>query len=321
MFPELFKIPFTDLTIKSYGTMMVIGFLLAVFLIRRLSRNITPNATLITNAALYALIGGIFGARLFYVIHYFDQFRGNLLSAFAIWRGGLELLGGLLAIVVIFVYLRWHKLPVRRYLDILAIGIMLALSFGRIGCFLNGCCFGAPTDLPFGVQFPYGSFAYHSQIEPDLARNRTEPLLELPKDFFEFYYENGILLSALLPYEDLTAEQKQMVSSGQYQCLSVHPTQLYSSAAGGLWCVILYFFWRKGQKTNNAKKGKGIFKSGCTFGLMFILYGFGRFFIEFLRDDNPIGFDGLTISQNISIALVVLGAVLMIIFARTKELS
>ncbi|MCK4914129.1 MAG: prolipoprotein diacylglyceryl transferase [Planctomycetes bacterium] len=319
MFPELFKIPFTDLTIKSYGTMMVIGFLLAVFLIRRLSRNITPNATLITNAALYALIGGIFGARLFYVIHYFDQFRGNLLSAFAIWRGGLELLGGLLAIVVIFFYLRRHKLPVRRYIDILAIGIMLALSFGRIGCFLNGCCFGKPTDLSCGVQFPYGSFAYHSQIEPDLARNRPEPLLELPKDFFGYSYKDGVLSSGLLPYEDLTAEQKQMVSSGQYQCLPVHPTQLYSSAAGGLWCVILYFFWRRGQKINDVKKINGIFKSGCTFGLMFILYGLGRFFIEFLRDDNPIEFDGITISQNISIALVVLGIVLMIIFGKMKQ--
>ncbi len=65
MFPELFEIPFTPLTVKSYGLMMVIGFLAAVSLIRHLSRNITPDPQLITNAALYSLIGGVVGARLF----------------------------------------------------------------------------------------------------------------------------------------------------------------------------------------------------------------------------------------------------------------
>ena len=59
MHPELFKIPFTPLTVQSYGLMMVIGFLSAVYLIRRLSRNITPDQQLITNAALYSLIAGV----------------------------------------------------------------------------------------------------------------------------------------------------------------------------------------------------------------------------------------------------------------------
>ena len=84
MYPKLFEIPFVHLTVWSYGLLMVIGFLSAVYLIRRLSKNITSNPNLITNAALYSLVAGLLGARLFYVIHYFDQFRGNLLSVFAI---------------------------------------------------------------------------------------------------------------------------------------------------------------------------------------------------------------------------------------------
>ncbi len=129
MHPKLFEIPFIHLTVPSYGLMMVVGFLLAVWVIRRLSRNITPDPQFITNAALYSLIAGVVGARLFFVVHYFYKFKGDLLSIFAIWRGGVELLGGvLLAITVIFLYLWYHKLPVRRYLDILAIGLMLALS-------------------------------------------------------------------------------------------------------------------------------------------------------------------------------------------------
>jgi len=64
MFPELFAIPFTHVTIKSYGLMMVVGFLAAVTVIRRLSRTFTPDPQLITNAALYSLIGGVVGARI-----------------------------------------------------------------------------------------------------------------------------------------------------------------------------------------------------------------------------------------------------------------
>jgi len=320
MYPELFKIPFTLLTVKSYGLMMVIGFLSAVFLIRRLSRNITPNPQLVTNAALYSLIGGVVGARLFFVVHYFDQFRGRLLSVFAVWQGGLELLGGvLLAIIVIFFYLWRYKLPIRRYLDILAVGLLLALAFGRIGCFLNGCCFGKPTELPWAVRFPYGSLAYESQIYRDLGRNRPQPRLQLPIEFFGYSDDKGIWRQGLKPYENLTREQKDMVDNGPYSCLPVHPTQLYSSANAAILCIILYLFWRRARNAGSSKKPNRLFiKPGCTFSLMFILYGITRFFIEFLRDDNPFEFDGLTISQNISIALIVLGLVLMAIFTASK---
>lgn len=313
MFPELFEIPFIHLTVKSYGLMMVIGFLAAVSLIRRLSRNITPNPQLITNAALYSLIGGVVGARLFYVLHHFGHFKENLGSVFAIWQGGLELLGGvILAITIIIFYLFYHKLPIRRYLDILAIGLMLALVFGRIGCFLNGCCFGKPTELPWAVRFPYNSFAYFSQINTNLERNRLDPQLILPKgEYFGFIDKGGNWHPKL--YEDLTEQQKIEVTKGKYRCLPVHPTQLYSSAAAAVLCLILYLFWRRSQNA-----GKILTKPGSTFALMFVVYGITRFFIEFLRDDNPFEFNGLTISQIIGIAMIILGAVLIVIFQKNQ---
>jgi len=322
MYPELFELPFTHLTIKSYGLMMVIGFLAAVFVIRRLSRSFTPNPGLITNAALYTLIAGVVGARLFYVVHYFDNFRGDPASIFAIWQGGLELLGGVIfAIVVVFFYLRRHKLPVRHYLDVLAIGLMLALAFGRIGCFLNGCCFGKPTDKLWGVRFPYGSFAYGSQVRPNPQRNRPEPQLELPANFFNYSYGNTILK----PYEQLTQQQKDMVKYGPYRCLHVHPTELYSSATAFLCCSLLYLFWRRSQNAAKSKKLKNLFaKPGCTFALMFILYGIARFFLEFVRDDNPFEYGwwaiykGGTVSQNLGIYMAISGLVFMLIFQRMK---
>jgi phosphatidylglycerol:prolipoprotein diacylglycerol transferase len=327
MHPELFKIPFTNLTVWTYGALIVFGFLVAVHIIRRLSRDITPNPDLITNAALYSLIAGVVGARVFYVVHYFENFKDNLLSVFAIWNGGLELLGGvILAITVIILYLRYHKLPVRKYLDILAIGLLGALAFGRIGCFMKGCCFGKPTKCPMAVRFPYSSDPYISQVRPDLKRNREEPYLKLPPEYFGFFDEsnNWIQIEGgnLKPLDMLTDEQKYQVTKGDYRCLPVHPTQLYSSADAVLLCVLLYLFWRRSQNAAS-KNYRGLFtKPGSTFALMFILYGIARFLIEYLRDGNPFEYawwtlyKGGTVSQNMGIYMVILGVVMMAIFQK-----
>jgi phosphatidylglycerol:prolipoprotein diacylglycerol transferase len=319
MYPELIEIPFIHQTVKSYGMMMVIGFLACVSLIRHLSRDFTPDPQHITNASLYSLVGGIFGARLFFVIHYFDEFKSNPLEVFAIWQGGLELAGGVVAaIIVILLYMWYYRLPIRRYLDVLAMGLMLALVFGRIGCFLNGCCYGKPTKLPWGVRFPYSSFAYISQINADLERNRPEPQLPLPKEqYFDYLGTNGKWYPK--HYEDLTIKQKNEVSEGKYRCLPVHPTQLYSSGMAAFWCLILYLFWRRAKNAEiTGRSGKFFTKPGYTFALMFIVYGTTRFLIEYLRDDNPFEFDGLTISQIISIGMFVFGVFLMVIFKKMK---
>jgi phosphatidylglycerol:prolipoprotein diacylglycerol transferase len=320
MYPELFNIPFLNVTLKSYGLLMVIGFLAAVYLIKRLSKNITPDSQLITNAALYSLIAGVAGARLFYVIHYYDdKFKGDLLSTFAIWDGGLELLGGvILAVTVIILYMRHHKLPIRKYIDILAVGLLLALTFGRIGCFLSGCCWGKPTNLPWAVRFPYGSNVFRSQINPDPKRNRPDPYIQLPDEFFELVKSDGLWYSRLKPYDKLTDEQKLLVKVGPYRILPVHPTQLYSSASAAFCCLLLYLFWKRAQKAQIKNPGKLFIKPGCTFALMFILYGITRFLLEFVRDDNPFEFNGLTISQNISIAMLIFGICLMTVFQSLK---
>jgi phosphatidylglycerol:prolipoprotein diacylglycerol transferase len=320
MHPELFEIPFVHLTVKSYGLMMVIGFLVAVFVIRSLSRDIASSPQMITNAALYSLIAGVLGARLFYVVHHWSEFQGDWHHIFAIWHGGLELLGGVtFTLALIIAYLFYHKLPVRRYLDILAIGLMLALAFGRIGCHLNGCCFGKPTQLPLAVRFPYYSPSYLSQVFPDPARNRSEPWLKLPSKFFGYVNSEGRWIEAqsgkLKPYRLLSDEEKHEVTEGIYRALKVHPTQLYSSANAALLSLILCLFWRWGI---NAEKRAAVRKvaptPGCTFSLMFILYGTTRFLLEFLRDDNPFEVDSLTISQIICLGLAVLGLILISIF-------
>jgi phosphatidylglycerol:prolipoprotein diacylglycerol transferase len=331
MHPELFRIPFTELTVKSYGVMMVCGFIAAIFVIRRLSRGMGENAEHVTTAALYSLIAGVVGARIFYVIHYWSQFKGRgIVEMLAVWQGGLELLGGvLLAIFIIVIYLWVQKLPVRRYLDILAVGLMLALAFGRLGCFLNGCCFGKPTNFFISVRFPYDSLSYQSQVMPDYARHREKPYIDLPADFFGYVNEANEWTTApkerkydyyLKPAKLLTPQERFEVTEGPFCPLSVHPTEIYESLSALAGCILLYFHRRKGiALEKQVKKIPFFFRPGVTFALMFIIYGSMRFFIEFLRDDNPFQFDSLTVSQGLSIVLVIINLLLVWLFAKMKS--
>jgi phosphatidylglycerol---prolipoprotein diacylglyceryl transferase len=111
----------------------------------------------IADVTLWIMLGTILGARAVYVATYWkDEFAGQPLSEiFAIWHGGLVFYGGLIgAIVAGAIYLCWKKLPLWKVADVLAPSIALGSVFGRIGCLLNGCCYGRACDLPWAITFP-----------------------------------------------------------------------------------------------------------------------------------------------------------------------
>jgi len=166
----LFRIPlpFTGygIPIYAYGLMVMIGFITAIYAARWRARQVGIASEAILDMGLIAVCAGILGARLFHVIeNAADYFRGDespVLKILAINRGGLVWYGGFLAAAAaIFIFLRRKKLPFLRTLDIIAPSVVLGLGFGRIGCFLNGCCYGKPTSLPWGVVFPAGALPYH----------------------------------------------------------------------------------------------------------------------------------------------------------------
>jgi prolipoprotein diacylglyceryltransferase len=131
--------------------MMVLGFLCAIFLARWRAKKAGENPDQMTQCGLLALAGGVAGSRIAYIIQHWDaQFAhasNPLLAMVNITSGGLIYYGGLiLAAMLVGGYLLVKRLPVRRYLDILAISAMVGLAFGRAGCLLNGCCFGARCD-------------------------------------------------------------------------------------------------------------------------------------------------------------------------------
>ncbi|UCE59598.1 MAG: prolipoprotein diacylglyceryl transferase [Phycisphaerales bacterium] len=179
MHPELFTLPVFGITVKTYGFCLMVGFLSAVWLAMRRAERVKADPDCVLDLSFLALVFGVGGARVFYVVHYwktqFADVRNPLLAAIDIRQGGLEFLGGVLGalLAIVFYLVVVKKKSVRLYLDILAPGLMWGLAFGRIGCFFNGCCFGGPCDvLPtaepqysWAVQFPYGSPAHQHAWE------------------------------------------------------------------------------------------------------------------------------------------------------------
>ncbi len=149
-----------SLRIFSYGLMLVLGFLLSMHLAKWRARRMGENPDALTYVCLLALVCGVLGARIAYVIQDWKKFsaEGNPLAAMLdITSGGLIYYGGLgLAMLAAIVYLAAKRLPLRRYLDILAPSIMLGLAFGRTGCLLNGCCYGGlcSENAPLSMHFP-----------------------------------------------------------------------------------------------------------------------------------------------------------------------
>jgi len=145
------------LAIHWYGVMIALAFLVGLLTAARRARRENISGETIADVVLWLMVGGILGARIVYVTTYWkDEFAGQSFSEiFMIQHGGLVYYGGLIgAMIAGFIYIRWKKLPLWKTADVLAPSIALGNIIGRIGCLLNGCCYGRPTDLPWGIRFP-----------------------------------------------------------------------------------------------------------------------------------------------------------------------
>ena len=187
MFPILFRLPIPGIgpiTIHSYGVLLVVAFLVAIYVARRLASREKVSGDQIVDLGVYVILGGLVGAKLLLLVvdwdFYSRQFGSILeqgggsvgatlspmLGQFGAVLGtlasmGMSLLqaggvfyGGLIGGVAVGMwYLRRHALPLWKAADITAPAIAVAHAFGRAGCFAAGCCYGVPTDAPWGVSF------------------------------------------------------------------------------------------------------------------------------------------------------------------------
>ncbi|MFA6600940.1 MAG: prolipoprotein diacylglyceryl transferase [Candidatus Omnitrophota bacterium] len=152
MMPVLFS--FGPFHIYSFGLLVASGIVVSLALMEHSARRdgFPPNVRDVFDLAFVAVAAGFIGARAFYVIQEFAWYQGHPLEALAVWQGGLIFYGGVPTVLVsLVVFMKRRGIPFLRGLDFLLPYGVLTHAFGRIGCFLNGCCYGKECHLPWAV--------------------------------------------------------------------------------------------------------------------------------------------------------------------------
>ncbi len=296
------------LRLYGYGMMLVLGFLGGIALAQWRARRAGENPEALMQCGVLAVVGGIAGSRIAYIIQHWDRefarAPNRLAEMLNLTSGGLIYYGGVaLAAVLVLGYLWSKKLPVRRYLDFLAVSAMVGLAFGRAGCLLNGCCFGGPTrsDWAMGMRFPMYS-------RPLLKFDGRENPYSAGDDWLTPVYAHQFARGAvepdrrlldsdgrLIPPEDFNAEQVAVASATR--SLPVQPAQVLGIVNALLIAAMLGVFHRVRKR------------EGEVFALMLLLYPVTRFVLESIRDSNPHDLSAglLTHNQYSSIIMAIAG--------------
>lgn len=341
----------SGLAIRGWGVFLLTGIIAGVALTTYRAKKVGVSPEVILKLAIWMVISGIVGARLFYIIQRSDEFFVGasplqiLINLVDATKGGMvvygSLIGGTIAAAIFFFL---YRLPIFRTADLIAPGMVLGLAIGRIGCLMNGCCYGGICDqqgLP-KISFPAGSPPYMQQmVNGELIGIRTAGAPDKQEESASIYpfQASQVIAGSIAEQKGLQAGdpfgikpideglirflKSNQVADGETapdptvlvysergsfavassqlpdRSIQVHPAQIYSSVDAFLLCLLLWFFWycRKGD--------------GQVFALMFILHGISRFLLELVRQDELGAFGtSLTISQWISILMIVLGIIL-----------
>ena len=313
-----------DITVFGYGVMLVVGFIAAMYLAQFLARRSGLDPEIFANAAIIALVFGVLGARLSHVIENIPQYTRldfsawqNFKNAINIREGGLTYYGGfLLATPACILYGMWKKVPIPLGMDIIAPCLMIGLAFGRIGCFLNGCCYGTSCNVPWAVQFPYGSDAYVTQFaENQLQMTVPRALVRDNSTLGRYMDENGVkevreplkkddeMLreidgTSLRPREQIEKEMAQNVDANGrpvpvdkaghtiadlaklQHANPVHPAEIYSSFTAFLIAGFLLAYFTLPHVP------------GRIFAAMMMIEGVFRYVLEMLRVEPAVIGDG-----------------------------
>jgi phosphatidylglycerol:prolipoprotein diacylglycerol transferase len=326
------------LPVRGYGLMVLTGIVCGVGLAmyRAHKGGLDPEAIL--SLAIWLVVTGVIGARLFFVVEYWNEkyagknLRDTIVEIVNVPEGGLVIYGGFLGAMVGFViFVRKHGLPALAMADLIAPSMMAGLAFGRIGCLLNGCCYGGQTDWPWHVSFPQESPPYIDQawrgelhgfrLESGSDRavriGRVDPgtppanaglragdvVTSINGAPIKSVAEARVTIKAAFTGQRplwLTLASGRIASVAPIVPPSrsrlVHPTQIYSAIDAGLlaWLLWVYFPFRRYD-------GQGL-------ALMLTIHPITRFLLEIIRTDEPAVFGtGLSISQNISVLLLAAG--------------
>ena len=215
LIPSIVPPQITHLPVFGYGAMLVAGVLACGWTAARRAPLASADPTFAREIAVWIVLSGVVGARLFHLVQYRERvFAGcesvadYVKASVNLPDGGLVLYGGIiLATITYFVMCRMNKVDPLKFGDAMIPAVFVGIAFGRLGCFLNGCCYGNACSLPWAVQFPKDSVPWNALVQ------------------------RGFLMPDAL------------------QTMSLHPTQIYSSINGVVLALIMiaYYRYRKGD--------------------------------------------------------------------------
>jgi phosphatidylglycerol:prolipoprotein diacylglycerol transferase len=344
------------LPIRGYGVMIMFGVIAGTLLAAWLGKRRGLHPDVVVSMVFWMLVPGILGARAFYVIEYWPEYAkaytmpggglGPLLGGIVnIAEGGLVVYGSFFGGVAgLIFFVRRHRLPLLAMADLLAPGMVLGLAIGRIGCLMNGCCYGAVCDYPWAVRFPAESPPYCAQVERGQmygftlsGHPKVEPrVLAVRPDSHadKAGLKKGDLLLEMNGEKTPTMQQafgaiSQAFHEGQpltlviqgkgtrvvpaieplpERSLPVHPTQIYSTIEGLCLCLVLLIATRFHRR------------DGEVFALLISIYPVTRFLVETLRtDEAAIAGTGMSISQNVSLLILACAAALWFYLLRQPK--
>ena len=215
---EIFQLgPFA---LRWYGLLIATAVLVGLTLATRLGR----RRALITDLLPVLVLGAVIGARLYYVLLEWDQYRGNWLNVFAIWRGGIAIHGALLGgTTALLLFCRWRRQPFWPLLDVLVPALALGQAIGRWGNFFNSEAFGLPTDLPWKLTIPLA--------------NRPAPFLDQSTFHPTFLYESlwnlGVCVLLLVLFQQ-ASKGRLFLPAGALSCV-----YLMAYSSGRVWIEAL----------------------------------------------------------------------------------
>jgi phosphatidylglycerol:prolipoprotein diacylglycerol transferase len=251
MFPILFQIG--PVTVHTYGLLVAAGFIVGISLALHFGKKEGISKEKILDIGFLSLVSAIVGSRLLFVIIEYRHFSQNPIEIFKIWEGGLVFYGGLLLVIpVLFSYFKRHTLPTWTMLDILAPCLAIGHAIGRIGCFSAGCCYGKPTELPWGITFTHplsmatiGISLHPTQLYESIAELGIFAFLILFKKYKKF--DGQILWLYILLYsgarffiEFFRGDSERGMISGEFSISQGVSIILFGAA--------LFFLVSQGQK-------------------------------------------------------------------------
>jgi len=257
MYPKLISIG--AFFVPTYGVLVALAFLLALFISTRLGARVGLEKERVTNLGIYCALMGLLGAKLLMIAFDWSTLSLSEIFSFATLQAAGVFHGGLIAAILFALYYtrRFH-MPWLTTADVFAPGIAVGHAIGRIGCFMAGCCYGQVCERPWAITY----------TNPEANTMSNTPLFQ-----------------------------------------PLHPTQLYEAAAELLVFGLLMWMWRKRRRP------------GVVIGTYLILSSIGRIWIEFYRFHEqalPFGLP-LSLTQWISVALILAGAALLIVRPRVVE--